>query len=99
MIVDDASLIDEAEIIQGALRFGCQRLILLGNRALKPDIFGLVDASRSGIAGSNLGYTPWTTLFERVINVYQEYSHPYLKSMNEFAEPKKAPSTKNTKAK
>jgi len=32
---------DETEIIQAALRYGCQRLILLGNSKLTPKIFSL----------------------------------------------------------
>lgn len=36
VIIDDASLLQESEVIQGALRYGCLRLILLGNKDLDP---------------------------------------------------------------
>jgi hypothetical protein len=34
VIVDDANLVDEVELIQAALRFGCKRLLLFGNSRL-----------------------------------------------------------------
>jgi hypothetical protein len=41
VIVDDANMVGEVDLIQGALRYGCQRLILIGNQDLKPAMFGL----------------------------------------------------------
>lgn len=41
VIVDDASLVSEADLIWAALRYGCQRLILLGNDKLTPDTFSI----------------------------------------------------------
>lgn len=41
VIVDDANMIGEIDLIQGALRYGCQRLILIGNQDLNPAMFSL----------------------------------------------------------
>ena len=41
IIVDDANLISEIDLVQGALRYGCTRLILIGNSKLTPLCFSL----------------------------------------------------------
>ena len=49
VIVDDASIIPETYLVQAALRFGCQRLILLGNENLHPDIFSIQPSSSKNV--------------------------------------------------
>ena len=41
VIIDDASMVTETDAIWAALRYGCQRLILLGNSKLTPDAFSI----------------------------------------------------------
>lgn len=48
VIVDDSNMIGEIDLIQGALRFGCQRLILLGNQDLRPAMFSLSQQPQDG---------------------------------------------------
>ena len=41
VIVDDANLIDQVDLIQGALKYGCRRLVMFGNKQLVPSHFSL----------------------------------------------------------
>lgn len=67
VIVDDANLIHEIEIVQGALRFGCQRLLLLGNKSLVPECFSLSNVSEPPLLNK--------TLFHRVLNTTKSRCH------------------------
>lgn len=54
VLVDDANLVDEIELIQGALRFGCQRLLLFGTSNLSPQDFSLATKDNSAIQNRTL---------------------------------------------
>lgn len=41
--MDDASLLSEYDLIWSVLRYGCQRLILMGNDKLRPEVFAISD--------------------------------------------------------
>lgn len=82
MIVDDASLVSEADLIQAALRFGCQRLILLGNERLIPEIFSVQPMGREGQKSR--------TLFQRVADAYKDGGHANMYTLEQLKPSKKA---------
>lgn len=77
VIVDDASLVAEFELIQAALRYGCHRLILLGNNQLVPQVFSINEDS-----------APIKTLWERALKSLSKVkSVQRIKTLHEKVEP------------
>ena len=65
VLVDDANLVDEIELIQAALRFGCRRLLLFGNSRLNQKDFSLANSSET--SADHVALINSRTLFARTL--------------------------------